>query len=341
MPAIAAAAITAASTAYAADQQRKASHAQSDAEKAAEDQSNNQFGETRADTAATRNLGNQASNQLASLFGFKQQLSEYDPAVQAEYQKQQTAYNDYMAAAKAATPKSRSRGSSILGGALGGILGPVAAIKHGSDMADPLQLFIKSGGTTDTSGAPTVETPAQIAARLSAQGTSGTPDQSGFNAFKNSTGYQFQLDQALKSVQNSAAARGGLGSGNALRAINDTAQNTANTSFGNYFNQLATMAGLGSSAQQSVGQLGSYNSANVGNYLQNQGVINGSAYSNNANIIGAGVKGIAGNVGQYFGSQTTPSANSSSYSAPLSMNSTSGGGDGTYGNKFVNGLYSD
>lgn len=53
-------------------------------------------------------------------------------------------------------------------------------------------------------------------------------------------GYQFQLQQGLNAVQNSASARGGLLSGQTLADMNNYAQGTASTNYQNTFNNALT-----------------------------------------------------------------------------------------------------
>lgn len=71
--------------------------------------------------------------------------------------------------------------------------------------------------------------------------------------------YKFMLDQGIGAVTNSAASRGGLVGGNALKGINDYAQNYAQNAyqqaFNNYtanqtniYNRLSNIAGLGQTA---------------------------------------------------------------------------------------------
>lgn len=50
-------------------------------------------------------------------------------------------------------------------------------------------------------------------------------------------GYQFQLQQGEGALQNSAAARGGLESGNTQEALGNYAQNFAQTDYSNIYNQ--------------------------------------------------------------------------------------------------------
>lgn len=56
-------------------------------------------------------------------------------------------------------------------------------------------------------------------------------------------GYQFQLQQGLGAVQNSAAGRGSLLSGRTLADLNNYAQGTASTNYQNTFNNALTQYG--------------------------------------------------------------------------------------------------
>lgn len=50
-------------------------------------------------------------------------------------------------------------------------------------------------------------------------------------------GYQFRLGQGTQAIENSAAARGGLLSGNTGRALTDYGQNFASNEYGNIYNR--------------------------------------------------------------------------------------------------------
>lgn len=86
-------------------------------------------------------------------------------------------------------------------------------------------------------------------------------------------GYQFRLSEGLKSTQASAAARGGLNSGATLKALMNYGQNTANQSYGDYLNRLASAAGINQTNYAS--QIGS-----AGQNYANQA---GQAFQNGAN----------------------------------------------------------
>lgn len=92
------------------------------------------------------------------------------------------------------------------------------------------------------------------------------------SAFQSSPGYQFQLGQGLQALDRSAAAKGLLGSGNALTAAEQYGQGLANQDYGNW---LGRLSGLGSQGLQAAfGQTGRQGS------LANLDVGQGTALAN-------------------------------------------------------------
>lgn len=73
-------------------------------------------------------------------------------------------------------------------------------------------------------------------------------------AFRRSPDYQFALREGMGALENSAAARGMLRSGNTLRAITDYGQGLATQTFGNYRGSLAQLASIGAGAAGQAGQ---------------------------------------------------------------------------------------
>lgn len=140
----------------------------------------------------------------------------------------------------------------------------------------------------------------------------------------NDPGYQFRINQGLQALQNSAAARGKLVSGDTAKGLNDYAQNSASGEFQNVynralndyttrynafnqdqntqFNRFATLAGLG---QTSAGQLANVglstagnnsnillnSGAQIGQDYQNAGAARASGYVGSANAISGGING--------------------------------------------------
>lgn len=144
-------------------------------------------------------------------------------------------------------------------------------------------------------------------------------------------GYQFQLQQGLSALQNSAAAQGGLLSGNTGEALTNYAEQAAQSDYGNVYNQalnqyqmgynqfqqnqanqynrLASLAGLG---QVSAGQLSSSGLNTAGNMsnillgaggqigqdFQNSAAATASGYVGGANAIAGGLGDATSNLGQ-------------------------------------------
>ena len=67
-------------------------------------------------------------------------------------------------------------------------------------------------------------------------------------AFTNSPDYQFAQQQGIAGLDQSAASKGGLLSGNQLEAITNYSSGLATQNFGNYVTRLSDLAGLGESA---------------------------------------------------------------------------------------------
>lgn len=101
-------------------------------------------------------------------------------------------------------------------------------------------------------------------------------------------GYAFRQTQGMNALQNSAAARGGLLSGNTLKGIQDYSQGVASQEYqnaynryqtdqGNTFNRLASVAGLGQTANSALGQAGQQYATAAGNIGMTNGMNQGNA----------------------------------------------------------------
>ena len=108
-------------------------------------------------------------------------------------------------------------------------------------------------------------------------------------------GYAFRLSEGVKALDRSAAARGGLLSGNQLRGVTELGQNLGSQEFGNMYNRfigeqatrrnaLAGLIGQGQTTANTINNAGSTYGTNVGNALINQGEnrANASLYGANA-----------------------------------------------------------
>lgn len=122
----------------------------------------------------------------------------------------------------------------------------------------------------------------------------------GMSDFQADPGYQFRMDEANKAIERSAAARGGLNSGGTMKALTRYNSDYASNEFGkardsfnndrtNRFNRLASVAGIGQTATNNVGQAGQNMANNVGNYMQNAGQAQGAASIAQGNAINQGI----------------------------------------------------
>jgi hypothetical protein len=178
-------------------------------------------------------------------------------------------------------------------------------------------------------------------------------------------GYGFRLSEGQKALDRSAAARGGLISGGALKAATRfgqdmgsqeyqnaynraltgynadvarenqvynralTGYNTGVASENQLYNRQAALSGIGQTATNLVGQAGQNYGTSVGNALINQG-----ANAGNAGMVGASAYGSAlSGIGSAYGRN------------PVSFSSLYGGGGGApasaAGNPMAVGQYSD
>lgn len=122
------------------------------------------------------------------------------------------------------------------------------------------------------------------------KGNAGRPDYSAFTA---SPGYQFRLDEGMKAIERSAAARGGLRSGATMKSLGDYAQGQASQEYGNEWNRMAGLAGVGQTANSQNQQAGQAYASGVSQAYTNAGNARASAYQNTGNAINQGVQGLA------------------------------------------------
>jgi hypothetical protein len=126
----------------------------------------------------------------------------------------------------------------------------------------------------------------------------------GMDQFQADPGYAFRLSEGQKALDRSAAARGGLISGAALRAAGRYGQEMGSQEYTNAFNRyqternamlnpLQSLAGVGQTTATQLGQAGAANAANVNNYLT------GGAAANAAGQVGMS-NAITGGLGTYL-----------------------------------------
>jgi hypothetical protein len=125
------------------------------------------------------------------------------------------------------------------------------------------------------------------------------------NELVNTPGYQWNLQQGLKSVQNSAAARGLGNSGAALKGAASYATGLADSTYRNQFdmetanrtnayNRLLGIATLGQNAAAQTGAQSTQAAANIGGSLIGQGNAQAAGYLGAAGALNNGVQNYLG-----------------------------------------------
>lgn len=146
-----------------------------------------------------------------------------------------------------------------------------------------------------------------------------------YDEFTADPGYAFRLKEGQKALDAQAAARGGLISGNALRAAVGYGQEMGSQEYQNAFNRyqqeraaklqpLQSLAGVGQTTAANLGAAGAANANTMGNYLT------GGAAADAAGRVGA-ANAVTSGVGTYLNyNQGTNLVNA------LSRNRAGGGG---------------
>lgn len=151
--------------------------------------------------------------------------------------------------------------------------------------------------------------------------TTGTTPGGDFNRdftladFTRDPGYDFRLQQGQQALDRSAAARGGVLSGAAIKGQTRYGQDYASGEYQNAynrfnndrtqrFNRLASLAGVGQTAARDVAQQGAQVASSVGNNIIGSGNAQASSYVGQANAIG-GMANTLGNfaMNKYFMNQ--------------------------------------
>ena len=124
------------------------------------------------------------------------------------------------------------------------------------------------------------------------------------NRFMTTPGYEFRVEEGVRALDRSAAARGSLGGGGYGRDLERFGQGIAAAEFENYANRLAGLATTGQSAaagtaaagMQSATNIGNAlmsGAANQGNFLAQAGTARASGYAGIGNAIGGGLNNYA------------------------------------------------
>jgi hypothetical protein len=113
----------------------------------------------------------------------------------------------------------------------------------------------------------------------------------GMDQFKADPGYAFRLSEGQKALERSAAARGGLISGGALKAATRYGQDMGSQEYQNAFNRYQTERAAMLNPLQSLAGVGQTTANTLGNAGQSYGAGAGEAYMGGANARASGYVG--------------------------------------------------
>lgn len=122
----------------------------------------------------------------------------------------------------------------------------------------------------------------------------------GMQQFQQDPGYAFRMQEGMKALERSAAARGGLLSGGMLKGAQQYGQDLASQEYMNAFNRyqaernarlnpLQSLAGIGQTATNQLGQAGQTMAGNVGQAMGAAAQARASGYVGGANALSQGL----------------------------------------------------
>lgn len=134
--------------------------------------------------------------------------------------------------------------------------------------------------------------------KLIPEATSYTPF--GMDQFQADPGYGFRLKEGMRALEQSAAARGGLLSGNTGKALTRYGQDAASQEYQNAFNRyqterasrlqpLQSLAGVGQTAANTLGNAAGTYGSNVGNLMTSGAAANAAGTVGGANALTSGL----------------------------------------------------
>jgi hypothetical protein len=265
--------------------------AQTASEQAKIDENRRQFDLTRSDNAPRIQSGNAALQKLSSLLGLSSPAPDREAirrSLAPKYAPSASPSGGSSSGVSAWTNPDQSNYSQ------GGGLNMLQQFRANQPGGDPF-----ATGTQSSSNELDAATEAEYQRQMQAASAS-SPDSG--SLLKNFTGadvatepgYQFGLNEGMKGLERSLAARGTPYGGAALKAASRYNSDYAGTKFNEAFNRdkanksatfgmLSGVAGTGQTASNQVAQAGQFSTGQIGNALSSQGDARASGYLANSN----------------------------------------------------------
>ena len=119
--------------------------------------------------------------------------------------------------------------------------------------------------------------------------------------FRTDPGYQFSFDEGQRAVQGSAAARSGLLSGGAMKALSRFGTGLADQQYGSYLDRYSNLANMGQNSAAMTGQLGNASAGRQGAYLTDAGAAQAGGYLAQGNAVNGAITNMLKTAGRLVG----------------------------------------
>lgn len=130
--------------------------------------------------------------------------------------------------------------------------------------------------------------------------------------YLNTPAYQFAMDEGMRALEGSQAARGGLLSGAAVKEAQKYASGLASQNYNNYINQLMSQANMGQSTANSLSGIYNTLGQNLSSIASDRGInqlaTDQNFYNRNQDIYSQYTDTSSNNLNQYFGNKSALSS---------------------------------
>lgn len=204
-------------------------------------------------------------------------------------------------------------------GAIGSIGGALISSSSASDAANAQQQSNEAAIAEQRREFDAAQARSQpwVTAGTGALAQMGQLNAGDFSSFHQSPDYQWALSQGIAAQDASAASRGRLDSGGYGMDLTKFGQGLAEQNYGQYYNRLESLAGLGQQTVSGINSLGAGAANQIGQFDQSTGLANASGYTAQGNIWGNAL----GQLGGLFSQQSHPSSSSGSYTGAINYGS--------------------
>lgn len=303
----------------------KASSAQQKAANKAASLQYQMYQQGRQDLAPQRYVGNQALNVLARTYGLDPYTTQYS-AAPTPYNMANMSNSQQKALNKALERLGPNYDLNSLSGkqrkavnkvtkALGyNPFTPQGVALQGNHVLPGGSAFNQAAGGSalpagNAAGAYTTANPvtgvgSPQSATIYTDPQAPNPTAGTYEYFYASPDYKFRMDESMKAINADAAARGLRNSGAQIKGTLDYAGNLAAGEFGNWYNRMSNLAGMGQVAGSQTANMGQSYGANAGNAMISAGDARASGYMGQANSWGNAISGVGNALGGYLGSRS-------------------------------------